>query len=152
MNNLMPFVALMSLPKDRRRHLLPLAMSAAAGMPAAQSGALAVISADSAARREGKAADAAATDAAVTAVTEVITAAVAKGAALTAEDLQHIPLAQKALAAKPDILSPGTVQAQSATGGASGTVQAAGAGPGAAKKAVPAKRSSPARKTAVPKP
>jgi hypothetical protein len=106
MSSLLPFVALMSVEKSRRRQLLPLALPAVAGMPVAQAGALAVVSADSTARREGNVATAEAT----TAVAAVLTAAVDKGAVLTVDDLKHIPLAEKVMAANPDILTPSLVR------------------------------------------
>ncbi|WP_182113877.1 MULTISPECIES: hypothetical protein [unclassified Actinotalea] len=101
MSNVLPFVALMSVPKNRRRRLMPIVLPAVAGLPAAQAGALAVVSADGVARREGALASAEA----VTAVTAVLTTAVDKGAVLTAEDLAHIPLARQVVAADPDILA-----------------------------------------------
>ena len=106
MSSYMPFMALMSVSKSRRKRLLPLALPAVAGIPAAQAGALAVISADSVARREGNVATAEAT----TAVTDVLTTAVAHGAELTLDDLKHIPLAEKVVTARPDILTPASFE------------------------------------------
>jgi hypothetical protein len=98
MSSMLPFVALLSVEESRRSQLLPLALPAMAGMPVAQAGALAVVSADSAARI--------ASAEATIAVTAVLVAAVVNGADLTAEDLAHIPLAQQVVAANPDILTP----------------------------------------------
>ena len=95
---MLPFVALLSVEESRRSQLLPLALPAMAGMPVAQAGALAVVSADSAARL--------ASAEATSAITAVLVAAVANGANLTAELLAHIPLAQQVVAANPDILTP----------------------------------------------
>ena len=102
MYNLLPLVALMSVPRDRRRRLMPLTLPAAAGLPAAQAGALAVVSADRVAKREGNAA----TAEAATAVTTVLTTAVEKGATLTADDFKNIPLVQRVVAGRPDIFDP----------------------------------------------
>jgi hypothetical protein len=99
--SVLPFVALLGVQKSRRRRLLPLALPAATGMPAAQAGALAIVSADSVARREGNVATAEAT----TDMTAVLTTAVENGAVLTVEDLKGIPLAEKVVAANPDILT-----------------------------------------------
>jgi len=100
MSSVLPFFALMSVPRNRRRRLLPLALPAVAGVPAAQAGALGVVAADSAARREGNAAT---TEAAADLAT-VLTIAVDKGAALEPADLKDIPLAVRVLAEHPDIL------------------------------------------------
>jgi hypothetical protein len=109
MSSVLPFVALMSVQKSRRRRLLPLALPAVAGMPVAQAGALAIVSADSAARREGSVATAEAT----TAVTAVLIAAVDNGAELTVDDLKHIPLAQKVVEGNPDILTRNSIRGAS---------------------------------------
>jgi hypothetical protein len=98
MSSMLPFVALLSVEESRRSQLLPVALPAMAGMPVAQAGALAVVSADSAARI--------ASAEATSAVTAVLVAAVAHDAKLTAEDLAHIPLAQQVVAENPDILTP----------------------------------------------
>ncbi|WP_225755261.1 hypothetical protein [Actinotalea sp. Marseille-Q4924] len=100
--NLLPIIALAALPKHRRSTVFPIALPALAGLPVAQAGALAVITADSVARRERTAAQTEAT----TAVTSVLTTAVEKGATLTAEDVEHIPIARRAVATNPAILRP----------------------------------------------
>lgn len=100
--NFLPILALAALPKERRSAVLPIAFPAMAGLPAAQAGALAVVTADSVARRERSTARAEAT----AAVTSVLTTAVEKGATLTAEDVEHIPIARRAVATNPAILRP----------------------------------------------
>lgn len=100
--NFLPILALAALPKDRRAKVLPIALPAMAGLPVAQAGALAVVTADSVARRERTAAQAEA----ATAVTSVLTTAVEKGATLTAEDVEHIPIARRAVETNPTILRP----------------------------------------------
>jgi hypothetical protein len=100
--NLLPFFALAALPKDRRSKVFPIALPALAGLPVAQAGALAVVTADGVARRERTAAQTEAT----TAVTSVLSTAVEKGATLTAADLEHIPIARRAVATNPAILRP----------------------------------------------
>lgn len=105
MSSYLPFVALMSVPKSRRKRLLPLALPAVAGIPAATAGALAVVSADSVARREGNVATAQAT----TAVTQLLTTAVAHGAELTPDQVKHIPIVDRVVAANPDILTPASL-------------------------------------------
>jgi hypothetical protein len=97
MSNMLPFVALLSVEESRRSQLLPLALTSMAGMPGAQAGALAVVSADSAVRI--------ASAEAISAITAVLVV-VGKGCQLTAADFDHIPLAQQVLAANPDILTP----------------------------------------------
>lgn len=99
---MLPFVALMSVPKSRRRRLLPVALPGVAGLPPAAAGAMAVITADSVSAGERAAATADATSA----VTEVLTAAVAHGAELEVEDLQHVPLAHHVVTSNPGILRP----------------------------------------------
>lgn len=100
--NLLPILALAALPKERRSAVFPIALPALAGLPAAQAGALAVVSADTVARRERTAAQTEAT----TAVTSVLTTAVEKGATLTPADVEHIPIARRAVATNPAILRP----------------------------------------------
>ncbi|GGC05747.1 hypothetical protein [Cellulomonas carbonis] len=100
--SMLPLVALMSVPKSRRRKLLPIALPAVAGVPAAAAGAVAVVTADSVTSGERAAAAADATSA----VTAVLTAAVAHGAELEADDLKHVPLAHQVVTQNPAILSP----------------------------------------------
>jgi hypothetical protein len=96
----LPLVALFMVPRNRRRNLLPLALPAVANVPAAQAGALAVVTADSALRREQSASVAEAT----TAVTQTIAKAVEKGATLEAVDFEAIPIAHHVVITNPQIL------------------------------------------------
>lgn len=107
--NPLPVVALMTVSKSRRKKLLQLALPAMVGIPAAQAGALAVVSADSIARREANVATAEATSA----VTAVLSAAVEHGAELSKDDLAHIPLASTVVAQNPDILRPTSLEGAS---------------------------------------
>lgn len=101
----MDYVALaafMMAPRRRRNALLPIALPALANLPAAQAGALTVVTADAAIRHEQNAGDANAT----AAVAATIATAVGKGAPLTADDFKTNPIALQVVTANPQILQP----------------------------------------------
>ncbi len=94
--NYLPLLALMTVPRRRRNSLFPVALPAMANLPAAQLGALAVVTSDSAVRREHNTATAA--------VAETIATAVDKGATFTADDFVANPIALEVVTANPNIL------------------------------------------------
>jgi hypothetical protein len=94
--------AFLMAPRRRRNALLPVALPALANLPAAQAGALTVVTADAAIRHEQNAGDANAT----AAVTATIATAVDKGATLAADDFKTNPIALQVVTANPTILQP----------------------------------------------
>ena len=92
----LPLAILMSVPRSRRRQLIPLALPAVANIPVAQAGALAVVTADAELRRRDTAA--------ATAVASTIEVAVDKGALFNAADFAGIPIARDFVAGRHDLL------------------------------------------------
>jgi hypothetical protein len=91
---------LFALPRRRRRALVPLALPAVANVPAAQAGALSVMAADSAIRREQNVAAADLDNV----VSQTIVTSVANGAELDADKLQLIPVAHRLVLANPQLV------------------------------------------------
>jgi hypothetical protein len=101
----MDYVALaafMMAPRRRRNALLPIALPALANLPAAQAGALTVVTADAAIRHEQNTGDANAT----AAVAATIATAVSKKAELVPDDFKTNPIALQVVTTNPQILQP----------------------------------------------
>ena len=109
MSNYLPFAAYLMSPRRRRNALLPIAIPSMGNLPAAQVGALSVVSADAALRREQAAtttAVALADQAAEAAVHDTIRIAVENGAKLSVDKFPEGSIGRRLADAVPDLFEP----------------------------------------------